>query len=282
MSIYYINGHFVEADAAQVSARDLSVLRGYGAFDFLRTYGGHPFRLDKNIARLRNSCNLIELDLQWSDDEIREIVMQTLERNAGVSDEFSIRLVVTGGISSDNITPMGEPSLLVLVAPLSPLPEAWYTEGAKVATIQMQREIPGAKSTNYISAIIAQKRARAVGGIEALYVSEAGIVTEGTTTNLFAFYGNTLVTPAEGILYGITRRTVLELAEPHYAIEKREMTLDELLKADEVFITAANKQVVPIIQIDDTAISPAPGEHTRYIMERFAELTQKRATGELV
>lgn len=282
MSIFYINGDYVSEENAVLNARDLSILRGYGAFDFLRTYGGQPFRLDKNITRLRRSCELLELDLAWSDDEIADIVLETLHRNAHGKSEFNIRLVVTGGVSNDNLIPDGEPSLLVLVQPVKAPPSTWYENGAKVITVANDRLMPESKSIMYTPAIIAQKRARKVGGIEALYKDDDGNVLEGTTVNIFAVVGNTLITPpADGrILPGITRMTVLEIAQEHYTIEQRDLPYDELIAADEVFMTAANKQIVPLVTVDDHTIGDGTvGEGTRHIMALFAEITAKRAEG---
>ncbi len=274
MSVYYVNGQFLPSDEAVIPASDLAVLRGFGAFDFLRTYGGRPFRLKDNIARLRRSCNIIELALPYTDEQIYDIVMQTLETNRGLSDEFNIRLVVTGGLSPDNITPTGESRLIVMVTPLQPPPAHWYTDGVKVIIVDIERIFPDSKSTNYIPAIIAQKRAREQGAIEALY-QRYGRILEGTTTNVFAFFGDELVTPAAGILPGITRQTILELAEPHYPITVRELPVTEFLQADEVFITAANKQVVPVVRVDDTVFSGGrPGPRTQHIMALFHECTQ--------
>jgi branched-chain amino acid aminotransferase len=260
----------------------LAVLRGYGAFDFLRTYGGQPFRLRKNIARLRNSCQLLALDMPWSDDTLHEIVLETLRRNAHESAEFTIRLVVTGGISSDNITPDGEPSLVVLVQPHKPPPAAWYENGVKVITTDVERPVPHSKSIMYAPAIIAQKQAREAGGIEALYKDSQDNVLEGTTTNVFAIIGNTLVTPDTNgqILPGVTRMTILELVKDHYTVELRELAYHEFIQADEVFITAANKQIVPVVTVDEYPIGDGNvGEGTRHIMALFAELTEKRAAG---
>ncbi|MFQ3660004.1 MAG: aminotransferase class IV, partial [Anaerolineae bacterium] len=137
MSVYYVNGQFVPSNEAVIPAADLAVLRGFGAFDFLRTYGGRPFRLKDNIARLRRSCDIIELALPYTDEQIYDIVMQTLETNRHLSDEFNIRLVVTGGISPDNITPTGESNLIVMVTPLQPPPAHWYTDGVKVIIVDI-------------------------------------------------------------------------------------------------------------------------------------------------
>jgi len=281
MSIYYVNGEFVSAEAATLNVRDLSVLRGYGTFDYLRTYGGQPFRLTRNIARLRRSCEIIALQLHWSDEEFEQIVLETLRRNEGISEEFSIRMVVTGGISTTNILPDGEPSLIVMVEPLSPYPAEWYKTGVKVIITDEQRLYPAAKSIAYLPAVVAQQRAKAVGGIEALYRTPEGHITEGTTSNVFALFSNTLVTPAEEILPGITREAILELATPHYTVEVRSLSEAELLSADEVFITAANKRVLPVVQVDDTVIGDGtPGESTRHIMALFDEFTGIHATGQ--
>ena len=282
MSIFYVNGAYLSEEQAMLNARDLAILRGYGAFDFLRTYGGQPFRLDKNIARLRRSCELLELDLAWNDAEIHEIVLETLRRNASNGTEYNIRLVVTGGISSDNITPDGEPSLLVLVQPAKLPPATWYEDGVKVITVTTDRLVPESKSIMYTPAIIAQKQARKAGAVEALYKDDADNVLEGTTVNVFALVGNKLITPpADGrILPGITRMTILEFAQEHYTIEERNLPYRELLAADEVFITAANKQIVPVVNVDEHTIGDGRvGEGTQHIMALFAEITARRAEG---
>ena len=103
MDIYYVDGKFVDEDDAVISVKDMSVLRGYGAFDFLRTYGGKPFYLKEHIQRLETSANLIGLHMPCSKEEIADIVMQTLAKNN--HEESNIRLVITGGASHDSITP---------------------------------------------------------------------------------------------------------------------------------------------------------------------------------
>lgn len=282
MSIFYINGQYIDENDAYLPARDLSILRGYGAFDYLRTYGGHPFRLWKNLARLRRSCEILELDLHWTDDELHEIVTETLSRNQnGTNSEMSIRLVVTGGISSNNIIPDGDTTLMVLVQPYSPFPADYYEKGVKIVRAHVQRTFGNAKSTLYTPAIIAQKRARKEGAIEAFY-TENDNVLECTTSNIFAFYGNKVVTPPtkDNILPGITRLTVLELIEPYFDVIERDLPYDEFIKADEVFITSANKEVLPIVQVDEHTIGDGTvGEGTKQVMALFKELTARRANG---
>ncbi len=141
-SIFYIDGEFVRSDDASIPVDDLAILRGYGVFDFLRTYGGRPFDLDSHLRRLERSARLIHLDLPVSLDEIRRITLETLERNG--YPESNVRLVVTGGTSEDNITPNGSSRLLVMITPLKPQPEAWYRDGVKVILNPTERYLPQA------------------------------------------------------------------------------------------------------------------------------------------
>ena len=272
MATFYIDGDYVPAEEARIPTNDLAVLRGYGVFDFMRTYHCQPFRLDAHIDRLFQSAALIEMDeLPWSQKDIADIVRETLRRND--HGESNIRIVVTGGISRDNITPGGNPRLLVMVTPAQALPQSWYTDGVKIMLNETERYLPGSKSIHYIPAIIALKKAKEMGAIEAVYVDRHGKVREGTTTNIFAVIDGTLITPEIDILPGITRQVVMELAD----VTIRDITVEDLLQADEVFITASNKEIVPVVQVEDTIIADGQvGTQTRDIMQIFAEVTWGR------
>lgn len=269
--IYYVNGEYVPANKAVVSVRDLGILRGFGCFDYFRTYNGQPMTIQKNISRLRNSCSTIQLDLPWTDDQLRDIITETLRRNQGTSPigEYDVRIVVSGGVSASNIIPEGKPTLVVMVGALKPVNPGPYVNGAKIITVDMARLFPKAKTTNYVSAIMAQKLAAQQGAIEAVYLHN-NHVQEGTTSNIFAFFGNTLVTPSGDILPGITRELILQLAKTKFVVEVRPIHRSELLQADEVFVSAANKRVIPIVTVDDRTIANGkPGPNTRVIMQLF-------------
>lgn len=274
--VYYLDGAFINANNATIPVTDLAVVRGYGVFDFFRTYNGKPIQIERNINRLRNSASLIELAVPWSNDELIDIVIACIERNN--FDEASVRIIVTGGDSPNFITPADKPRLIVYVEPLSPLPDEWYTDGVKVITLEEERFLPGSKSLAYISAIIAQKRAAEANAIEALYIDRNSHVREGTTTNIFAFYGNEVVTPQVNILPGVTRSRVIEILESNYTLTERAITYDELLHADELVLTAANKQVVPVIQLDDHHYGQKPGQHAQKLMSDFHHYVMEQAT----
>lgn len=270
MQTYYVDGQFVGASEAVIPVDDLAIMRGFGVFDLMRTLNGKPRFLRQHIQRLEESARCIGIELPWSYQKLIDIVLDTLHRNA--FKESNIRIVVTGGSSPDFITPQGKPRLLVLVTRAPSLPEAWYTDGVKIITFFSERSIPGAKSIDYVAATIALKQARDQGTIEAVYVDHKGHVLEGTTSNIFALINGTLITPGTGILSGITRKAVLDLAAKMLPADIRDLDLDELTSADEVFITGTNKMIVPVVQVDRSSIgSGRPGQTTQTLMQAFSE-----------
>lgn len=277
MNITYVDGEYVEAQNARLPVDDLSVLRGYGVFDFLRTYGGRPFHLGDHLARLKRSAELIGLNVGRPLAEIADIVHETLRRSGHA--EANIRIVLTGGSSPDCFLPVGRPRLLVMATPLTPPPEAWYRDGVEIVTIPYSRYLPGAKSINYIPAIHAMQDARRQGAVEALYVKPDGRVTECTTSNLFALVGGRLLTPETDLLPGITRQVLLGLDLP-LPTQIRDVSLEALNTAEEVFLTASNKEVVPVVQIDQRPVADGrPGKRTREVMDRFRAYTTRYARG---
>jgi branched-chain amino acid aminotransferase len=275
MNIFCIDGEFVPENQAVLSVNDIGLLRGYGIFDFMRTYNRRPFYLEEHVARLANSARLTGLAMPWSQGQIVEMALKTLERNPELSDA-NIRLVITGGISADSITPENKTSLLIMVTDLHRCPPEWYQDGVVIITTHDERYMPRAKSTNYLPGILALARARQQGAIESIYIDRYGRLLEGTTSNLFAFIGDKLVTPGTAILPGITRKVVLELAEKEFEIEIRDIFRDEVRLMDEVFLSSSNKEVVPVVRMDELIFSGGkPGQRTRRLMQRFADYTHQ-------
>jgi branched-chain amino acid aminotransferase len=271
--ICYLNGKYLAFDQACLPLNDLGIVRGYGVFDFMRTYNGVPFKLREHVQRLQNSARLIGLSLPWSTEEIEAITKDTLGRNN--LPEANIRIVVTGGSSANFITPSGQPSLMVIVTPVSQYPREYYEQGIKVITVQTERFLPKSKSLSYISAISALQQAKLNHAIEALYVNQQGQVLEGTTTNLFVFRGSQLITPKENILKGITRDVVLELAQNRFEIVEQPIDYSDLNHCDEAFITSSTKEIMPVVQIDELPISQGkPGENTQLLMDLFHNYTK--------
>ncbi len=256
-----MDGKFLPWDKAVIPVDDLAVLRGYAVCDIIRTIGRIPYCLDAHIDRLLGSVTKIGLTPTWTKQEIKDIVLKVLEKNEQM-DEANVRILVTGGSSPDFFTPADHPRLIVLATDIPALPAHWYTKGIKVITFFQQRVLPDAKATNYIPAVLALKEAKTQGAVEALYTTRDNLVLEGTTSNLFALIDGTLVTPGNGVLKGITRKTVIELGKKLFPVAEQDLSLDTLLSASELFITGTNKGIVPVIQVNDHMIgtgTPGPG-----------------------
>lgn len=276
--VFYVDGKYLPAARAALPLDDLAILRGYGVFEFLRTYGGKPFHLGEHLQRLRRSAALIGIKLPWKKGEIARVVGQTLRRNR--FPEANIRIIVSGGASRDFLTPEGSPRLIVTAVPLCRYPGRWYSRGVGVITVPAEPYIPEAKTLNYLSAVIAVRRAYARRAVEAISVDREGRVLEGKTANVFAFLGGRLVTPDRKILPGVTRQLILRLVRGVFPVEVRALARSELLRAEEVFITATNKGILPVVRIDGRRIGRGvPGPRTRRVAALFAGETARFAKG---
>ena len=266
--IYYVNGDFVRAEDAALPLGDLAIVRGFGVFDFLRTYNHVPFMLREHVARLLRSAQLIGLHMPLSLAEIESVVHEANDRN-GLPDA-GIRIVATGGVSSSFMMPEDNTTLAVMVEPVKPVPQQTQIDGAAVTTTDIPRVMPTIKSLNYLGAILAVREAMRVGAIEAVYRTPDGLVTEGTRSNLFIVRDGKLMTPGREVLLGITRQAVMDAVAGRYEVMETDVTYDELLAADEVFLTGTTKEVTPISRVDDTLIGKGvAGELTRDVAECF-------------
>jgi len=270
---WYVNGRWVHPHEATISLNDVAVLRGYSAFESLRTYNRRPFHMEEHLNRLYRSAELIELAVPWSRAQITQLVREIIERNT--YEHAAIRLFVTGGETEDSILPIGKPTLAVLITPLGERDTERFAQGYKVITTLLQRSTPAAKTTSYLEAIRALKEATRHDAVDALFVNTQGHVLEATRSNFFVFRGDTLITPRDGVLMGITRNVVLELAHDLFTIEERPVLLTELPLVDEAFITSSSKEIMPVVQIDDLVIgNGTPGRRTYALEQRFIEMIE--------
>jgi branched-chain amino acid aminotransferase len=270
--VYYVNGRFMPAREATVTVGDLGLVRGYGVFDVLRTYDRSPFALDRHLERLQRSAQQIDLTLPAPLAEIEQLVYECLARNVRIEPgvDVTVRIIVTGGTSSGFMLPEGEPSLLIIVAPVRSVPAQHYTKGASLITVNIPRFMPSVKSINYVSAILGQKQALQAGAVEALYCTSGGVISECTTSNFFVVRSGQLITPDQDVLAGITRNVAIELASDLGDVILRPILRRELDEFDEAFITSTTKEIMPIVRIDDLQIGNGrPGPYTQQLAELF-------------
>lgn len=271
---WYVDGQWVHPDQASISINDIAVLRGYSAFESLRTYDRRPFHLPEHLERLYHSAEIIDLAISQTRAEIAGVVQEIIARNT--YQHAAVRLLLTGGESEDGVIALGAPRLIAMITPLSGRDPERFARGVRLITSRLQRETPEAKTSNYTSAIRALKEAARLGADDALFVNERGHVQEATRSNFFIFHGDTLVTPGAEILPGITRAVALELARGRFAIEERPILLEELALADEAFITSSSKEISPVVQIDEQMIGHGkPGPRTTELEQRFIAMVDK-------
>jgi branched-chain amino acid aminotransferase len=268
----YLNGKILETASAGVALNDIGLLRGYGVFEVIRTFGKRPFLLAEHVARLQKSAAFMNLTVPAGEDQIRHTIDELIKKNA-IASEAQIRIVLTGGPSKDSITfDPNTPTFAILVSELPQLSQEVFEKGVALIVTENQRQIPHIKTLDYLTAVRTWPSAKVRGAFEVLYTCD-GTVLECTTSNIFVVKNGALVTPKERILLGTTRNYVAELAQKNgIEVEERALSMQELSSADEVFLTATNKDVVPVVRVDDTAIGGGePGPTTKRIMKLFYE-----------
>ena len=281
--IIYLNGEFVPEERAVVSVFDHGLLYGDGLFEGIRAYNNRVFKLKEHIVRLYESARAIDLKIPLSPEEMMEVVLETCRRN-NLRDGY-IRLVVTRGPGDLGLDPRKclRPTIFCIAASIQLYPAELYEKGLELATVATRRNLPEAcnprvKSLNYLNNIYAKIEANLMGVPEAIMLIQEGYVTEATGDNIFIVKNGVLITPPPylGILEGITRNTVMELArEKGIPVEEKVFTRFDIYNADECFLTGTAAEIIPAVKLDGRVIgSGRPGEITRELMRAFRELTK--------
>jgi branched-chain amino acid aminotransferase len=290
--IVYVDGRFVKEEEAHVSVLDHGFLYGDGVFEGIRAYNGRIFGLDEHVDRMFDSALSIQLELPLSRDEMKEAIIETVRRNQ-LQDAY-IRPVISRGKGALGLDPRSCPKATVVIIvdaetrhPEDAGSESSTQEGIRVITTAMRRNSPDVlspciKSTNYLNNILAKLQANAAGVQDAIFLNEQGFVCELTGDNLFIVKNSRLITPPLwcGILDGITRQTVLQLAEEQ-GLEWAEepLTLHDLYTSDECFCTATRIEILPIAWVDGRKVgSGAPGPVTLHLTKAFLDKVGKEGT----
>ena len=268
----YLNGKIQPIEQTTLQINDLGLLRGYGLFDYFRTYNGKPFKWDWYWQRYANSAKLLRLPNPIKQEEAYKVVMKLIEMS-GLED-CAFRFVLTGGYSEDSVS-SPHSNLLIISEDIHPVKEEEYENGIKVIAYEYVRDLAEVKSTDYKHFMILQSDIKAANASDVLF-HKRGFISELSRSNVFVFKGDTLITPNKNILKGITRRTILELAKPHFKIEQRNVKMTEVLAADEVFTTSTTKRVLAISRIDEHIIANGKaGEKTKFLLGLIDDLVAK-------
>jgi len=273
-----VNGQVVPAEEARVSVLDNGFTFGDSAYETIRTYGGRPFEWERHLRRLRASAARLGFEIPVSNEELLKRLDAVLTRAA--NPESYIRLIVTRGVGdiSYHFERVEGPTVVMVVKPHLPYPDWHYAQGIDVALVDVRRNHPRAldpaiKSSNLLNNVLAVREAQSRGAEEALLLNQEGRLAEGASTNVFLVRGGALRTPplSAGILAGITREVVLELAAG-LGLPAREEVLgaEDLRDAEEAFLTSSTREVVPIRRVDGRPVGEGrPGPVTRRVVDAF-------------
>ncbi|WP_219834767.1 aminotransferase class IV [Paenibacillus sp. R14(2021)] len=257
------NGTIKRQEEAVISVYDHGFLYGMGLFETFRTYEGRPYLLERHLERLSAGCRSLGIHYQPDGAAIQSWLRELMDANE--IEEAYVRLTVTAGEGILGL-PSGDyeaPNALLLVKPLSVPDPALYTEGRQLALLATRRNTPEGeirlKSLHYMNNIVAKRELTAIGalpGAEGLMLTREGWLAEGIVSNLFFMKEGRLFTPsiATGILPGITRQRVIELAASvGIGTEEGYYTWDELALAEEAWLTTSVQELVPVTSLRDAA-----------------------------
>ncbi len=266
----FLNGKIVPNEDAKVSIFDVGILRGFGIYEGITCINGKPFRFEDHWNRFVSGAHTLGLNIPITEESASKKIKELIEKNNFSNVRSNIRFILTGGNTTDGLNfQFEEPTFYMISEEWQSLPIDLYTNGGKLITYNFMRDLPEYKTTNYIRAVNLQPFKRDENAIEVLYVSD-GNVLECATSNIFIIKNKKIITPAENILKGITRKVVIELASQNYEIEERFIREEELKNADEVFITSSFKDLLPIVKIDDFDVSDGQvGPITKDLMNKF-------------
>jgi branched-chain amino acid aminotransferase group I len=279
----YLNGNLVPRSHAHLSPFDHGFLYGYGLYETMRSYNGVIFRLHRHIERLHKSAQILGLAAKLASFDPEKACYDLLKANQLT--DARIRLTISAGVG--DITPdpktCDQPTVFIVARQVTPPSPEVYQRGYKaiISSFRRNSQSPLAqiKSTCCLENVLAIQEAKASGFDEALILNEKGMLSEGSTCNIFLVKDKTLVTPIpqSGALPGITREAVLELAQSlRIKAEEREVNAEEIAQANEVFRTSSILEIMPITSLGEKPIgSGKPGPITQRLIVAYRELVHK-------
>jgi len=283
--VIYIDGEFYPKSEARISIYDHGFLYGDGVFEGIRAYNGIVFKLREHIDRLYQSAKAIMLEIPLEKEEMIKAVLETLRKN-NLKDAY-IRLVVTRGKGDLGLDPRkcSKPTIIIIAEPTIKLVKEEAKEKGITTLISWVRRDPvdgtghEVKSLNYLNSILAKIEANNAGVDEAIMLTKEGYVSEGVGENIFIVKNGKIFTPprAAGILPGITREVIIELAKKlGFEVLEKNITPYELFTADEAFFTGTAAEILPIREVNKRKIGKEiPGEVTKILMKKFEEIRSR-------
>jgi branched-chain amino acid aminotransferase len=290
----YLKDRLVPEQDAVVSVYDRGFLYGDGVFETLRVYQGRIFKAKEHVSRLFQSAQAISLTIPATAEDIQKIFFQTLEANR--LRDARVRITVSRGPDEMGLEPkaLSSPTIVVIAKAFSGYPETFYEKGVDVAIVKTRKTPtvsldPRIKSLNYLNPLLAKMESQKMEVFEGILLNQEGHLCEGTVSNLFLVKQGHLWTPAPscGILEGITRQTILELAQKAgIPVWEKNLRPDEILGADECFLTNTTMELMPVVRIRGLMTQQESyyigdgrvGPTSRFLLKVYRELVMKEVS----
>jgi branched-chain amino acid aminotransferase len=287
--VAYINGRFLPEKDVMIPFRDLSFLRGYGAYDMTRTFLGRPYKLAEHVKRLYRSLRYIGIDPGMGPGDVMRLSEETLERNHHLltpDTDFWLCQRVSAGtqaVGDEGWEHVG-PNVIIECRPLPFKRNArFFRDGVNVITSAVPRTAaksvsPRVKLHNYLNIVLAVNDVRRIDpSAWAMMLDEDGNLAEGEGSNLFLILDGVIQTPrTRNVLPGISRATVIDIARA-LGLEVQEIDLDlfDAAIADEMFITSTSLCICPVASFNGRKIGEeVPGPITRRLTSKYIELVK--------
>lgn len=276
----HLNGRVVAGSDAQISIFDRGLVYGDGLFETLRAYAGRPFGLNAHLARLRSSAAFLGISVPrrpWLRD-----ITALLKHNQLLKTDAWVRITLTRGVTPPALLPPSRtrPTLIIAAGAL----DAWIGDaqrrGVRVVLLPFFRNgfLAEHKALNYIPAVLGRGVAARHGAFEGLFVDADGLITEGTTSNVFVWRHRHLLTPpVAGILPGLTRQLIIQAATADgLRVSERPLTTQDLLDAEEAFVTSSLVEVVPVVAVGKRRIGTgAVGRQTQRVQRLYRQMVEQ-------
>lgn len=277
----YVNGEYFKAEEAKISIFDQGFIFGDGVYDTFVVKNGGIFKLDQHVNRLFKSAKAVKIIPPINKEELKDVIIETVKRS-GLRDAY-LKCIVTRGIGKRPVLGKGEnirSSVVVFsVPPVSVVDEEKKREGARLVSTTIKRSHPESvdprvKSLNYLPNMLMRREAIEVGADESITYDYQGNVAEGGAENIFIVKNGALMTPSSGILEGITRETVIEMArEEGYDVTATNLKKYDLYTAEEVFLCSSAGGIFPVTEIDGRIIGDGKmGVITEQLMEKYEKI----------
>lgn len=269
--LLFLNGDFVHFEDAKVSVFDHGFLYGDGIYETMRTYDGLIFNFEAHYRRFKKSADLLKLTVSYSEKEIFNAIKELIGKNALTN--ARIRITLTRGNSDFSFVTCKQATFCITATELDQEVAEIYQKGVKVITVPFCRSVPEIKSISLLPMVRAQQEAATKGAYEALFMDEAGHVTEGSITNVYFVRQGEVHIPELDMLSGTVREIILGLAaKAGYSLVFERCYKEAFYEAEEIFLTNAIRGIIPVSHIDDFPVNVrVPGEVTVHLMDLWKE-----------